>query len=208
MRRLRSSRSSNTKASPAAVLRSDADLVAEARRDSNAFAALFDRYWDPIFGFCYLRLGDWHEAEDVASQVFFNAMTSLPRFESRGTEDTFRAWLFGIARNLVGTSHRYTARHMAAPIERAAGVFDESGSPDEMVVAAEEHEQLLLLMNQLAPDQREILELRLAGLSAVEIGRVLGRSQEAVRKAQSRTFIALRAAVAARQDMLNGQRHG
>jgi RNA polymerase sigma-70 factor, ECF subfamily len=208
MRRLRSSRSSNPKASPTAASRSDVELVAEARRDPKAFAALFDRYWDAIFGFCYLRLGDWHEAEDVASQVFLNALTSLPRFESRGTADTFRAWLFGIARNLVGTSHRYTARHTAAPIEWAAGMFDESGSLDEIVVAAEEHEQLLQLMSQLAPDQRELLELRLAGLSAAEIGRVLGRSQEAVRKAQSRTVIALRAAVAAQHEALDGQHHG
>jgi RNA polymerase sigma-70 factor (ECF subfamily) len=171
----------------AAASRSDAELVAEARRDPEAFAALFDRYWDPIFGFCYLRLGDWHEAEDVASQVFLNTLTSLPRFESRGTEDTFRAWLFGIARNLVGTSHRHRSTHKKEPIELAAGAIDAKNAPDELAVAAEEHEQLLWLMNQLAPDQRELLELRLAGLSAVEIGRVLGRTPEAVRKAQSRT---------------------
>jgi RNA polymerase sigma-70 factor (ECF subfamily) len=208
MRRLRSAKSSIPQASLAAALHSDAELVAEARRDPEAFAALFDRYWDPIFGFCYLRLGDWHGAEDVASQVFVNAMASLPRFESRGTEDTFRAWLFGIARNLVGTSHRYRSSHKAAAIELAAGALDTANAPDELAIAAEEHEQLLWLMSQLAPDQRELLELRLAGLSAVEIGRVLGRSPDAVRKAQSRTVHTMRAALAAQQKTHAERHHG
>lgn len=208
MKRLRSAKSNIPQASLAIAPRSDAELVAEARRDPKAFAALFDRYWDPIFGFCYLRLGDWHEAEDVASKVFVNAMTSLPRFESRGMEDTFRAWLFGIARNLVGTSHRYRSTHRAEAIELAAASFDSTNTPDELAVAAEEHAQLLWLMNQLTPDQRELLELRLAGLSAVEIGRVLRRTPDAVRKAQSRTVHAMRAAMASQQESTDERHHG
>ncbi|MEZ4500302.1 MAG: sigma-70 family RNA polymerase sigma factor [Thermomicrobiales bacterium] len=208
MRRLRSPKSSTLQTSPIAAPRSDAELVDAARQDPGVFAALFDRYWDSIFGFCYLRLGDWHEAEDTASQVFFNAMSSLSRFESQGTEDTFRAWLFGIARNLVGTSYRYRATHKVATIDHAAGTLDANKSPDELVIAAEEHEQLLWLMEQLAPDQRELLELRLAGLTAVEIGRVLGRSPEAVRKAQSRTVQTMRAAMATQHEAVNERHHG
>jgi len=208
MRRLRARQPSTPQASQAAGSRSDAELVSAARQNPDAFAALFDRYWDSIFGFCYLRLGDWHEAEDVASQVFVNAMTSLPRFESRGVEDTFRAWLFGIARNLVGTSHRYRSTHKLAPIEHASETFDANRSPDELVIAAEEHEQLLWLMNQLAPDQRDLIELRLAGLSAVEIGVVLGKTPEAVRKAQSRTVQTMRAAMASQHEAVNERHHG
>ena len=79
---------------------------------------------------------------------------------------------------------------------------------NSMVIAAEEHAQLLWLMSQLTNDQRELLELRLAGLSAAEIGRVLGRSPEAVRKAQSRTVYSLRMAISARPDAGTGQRNG
>lgn len=208
MRRLLSTTSRNSQASRSPVSQSDADLVAAARRNPKEFAALFDRYWDSIFGFCYLRLGDWHEAEDVASQVFVNAMTSLPRFESRDAEDTFRAWLFGIARNLVGTSYRHTTKHTVAPIERVTEMSDDSGSLDDMVVAGEEHEQLLWLMNQLPPDQRELLELRLAGLSAVEIGRVLGRNPDAVRKAQSRTVQTMRSLMTSQLNSQVEQHYG
>jgi RNA polymerase sigma-70 factor (ECF subfamily) len=175
----------------------DLSLVRKALIDPAAFAHLFDRYWDAIFGFCYLRVGDWHEAEDVASQVFVNALASLPRFQADNPGQSFRAWLFGIARNLVGTSWRERHRHSTAPLDLASNLPDDYSTPDELLLAQEQHERLLTLLAQLPSDQRELLELRLAGLTAAEIGNVLGRTETAIRKAQSRTVIGLRAAVAA-----------
>jgi RNA polymerase sigma-70 factor (ECF subfamily) len=196
-----------TTPSPIADDRQDAEVVVDARRDPSEFSTLFDRYWDSVFGYCFLRVGNWHEAEDVASQVFLSALANLSHFESQGTSDTFRAWLFGIARNHIGTSFRNKAKHAAAPIDEATAVFDQRGMPEELFIAAEEHELLLDMLSQLSPDQRELLQLRLAGLSAAEIGRVLGKSQDAVRKAQSRTVIGLRAELAKRQSRQDGQRH-
>lgn len=185
----------------------DLTLVRRSLIDPAAFALIFDRYWDAIFGFCYLRVGDWHEAEDVASQVFVNALSSLPRFRAQEPDHTFRAWLFAIARNLVGTSWRERQRKATAPIELASDLPDDTATPDELILAQEQHDRLLHLLDQLPADQRELMELRLAGLSAAEIGIVLGRSEAAIRKAQSRTVIALRAVVAA-QDAESGQTHG
>jgi DNA-directed RNA polymerase specialized sigma24 family protein len=60
-------------------------------------------------------------------------------------------------------------------------------------------------MNQLKPDQRELLELRLAGLKNAEIARILGRSHDAIRKEQSRIVKSLRILVGqqAEQGVLN-----
>ena len=186
---------------------SDLVLVQASLVDPTAFAVLFDRYWDSIFGFCYLRVGNWHEAEDVASQAFVNALSSLSRFHADEPNQTFRAWLFGIARNLIGSSWRYQQRHAVAPIELATEFPDANTPPDELVLAQEQHQQLLNLLAGLPAEQRELLELRLAGLSAAEIGKVLGRSETAIRKAQSRTVIGLRAAVAAQANE-PGKTHG
>jgi DNA-directed RNA polymerase specialized sigma24 family protein len=49
------------------------------------------------------------------------------------------------------------------------------------------------LLAQLPPDQRQILELRLAGLTGPEIAAALGRSLGAVKIAQVRAFARLRA---------------
>lgn len=205
MRQLLSSRQHRNQPPPSDASASDGDLVRASLADPRAFGTLFDRYWDAIFGFCFLRVGDWHEAEDVASEVFVNALDSLNRFKSDEPNYTFRAWLFGIARNLVGTSHRQHQRHGTAPIELAAELPDRSEPPDQLVLIAERQERLLQLLDDLPSDQRELLELRLSGLSAAEIGRVLGRSEVAVRKAQSRTVIALRTALAEPNDALDRQ---
>ena len=74
----------------------------------------------------------------------------------------------------------------------APEIEDRADSPEEQAIAAERHAQLQQLLASLPADQRDLLELRLAGLSAVEIGQTLGKSPEAVRKAQSRIVQTLR----------------
>lgn len=45
----------------------DADLgdVRAAQRDRAAFGALYRRYIDRVYGYCFYLLGDHHDAEDV-----------------------------------------------------------------------------------------------------------------------------------------------
>jgi DNA-binding NarL/FixJ family response regulator len=61
--------------------------------------------------------------------------------------------------------------------------------------------------SQLPPDQRQILELRLAGLTGPEIAAALGRSLGAVKIAQVRAFARLRATLdSASADVTEGHR--
>ena len=48
------------------------------------------------------------------------------------------------------------------------------------------------MLAQLSPDQRQVVELRLAGLRSNEIGDVLGRSRGAVDAIQARAVARLR----------------
>ena len=186
----------------------DNELVSVAQTNPKAFGVLFDRYWDAIFRFCYFRLDDWHEAEDVASQILSNAFTSLSHFHADNPEQSFRAWLYGIARNVLGNTWRYANRHPSTSIETVLHLRDSGESVEDRVERDEEHELLFELMGGLPADQRELLELRLAGLSATEIGVVLGRSPDAIRKAQSRVFAAMRAAAAETPIRESGRRNG
>jgi RNA polymerase sigma-70 factor (ECF subfamily) len=186
----------------------DALLVANALRDRLAFSPLFNRYWEAIFKFCYHQIGDWHAAEDAAGEVFLKALANLEHFDPGLPGTSFRAWLFGIARHVIGTSHRYTARHPQTPLDDVFDTRDTGQTVEELVLAAEQHDQLRALLDQLPADQRELLELRLAGLSAVEIGRVMGRTQAAIRKAQSRSVIGLRDALKRQELTTGGHRHG
>src|SRR5688500_16865044 len=94
---------------------SDAVLVFHAQQDNDAFAPLYDRYFDSIFRFCFYRLGDWQEAEDAASDIFVRALANVARFRTDDEEQGFRSWLFTIARHVVTDCRRYHGRHPSQP---------------------------------------------------------------------------------------------
>ncbi|MEA2514399.1 MAG: hypothetical protein QOJ59_3886 [Thermomicrobiales bacterium] len=167
----------------------DAELVARARRDRQAFGALYDRYLDAIYHYCFVRLGNREAAEDATSLVFTKAIDGLPGY--RG--GSFRSWLFAIAHNVVVDAHR-AARPMEA-LTAAAGVTDPSPAPEELALDQDNGRAIRALLEGLSPEQREVVELRLAGLTGPEIARVLGKSHAAVRIAQFRGYTRLRALV-------------
>jgi RNA polymerase sigma-70 factor (ECF subfamily) len=170
----------------------DAVLVAHAQHDRHAFEPLYQRYFDPIFRFCFYRLGDWHDAEDATGDIFARAIANLAGFHLDHREDGFRCWLFTIARNAVSNRRRDHARHPTQSLDGAELVFDDAPSPEDAAVAADDHHLVLALLEQLTPDQRDLLQLRLVGLNDAEIARVLSRSHDAIRKEQSRSIRALR----------------
>ena len=169
---------------------SDSELAAAARLDRLAFAPLYERYRDDVLRYCFYCLGDWDEAADAAQQIFANAMAGLPRFADRG--DTFRPWLFRIAHNEVCTRQTRRSRRPRTPLEDAALVVDPAPSPEDLAIAADDHQRLRLLLERLPPDRRRVCELRFAGLTDKEIARILGKSDGAVRTAQSRAIAQLR----------------
>jgi RNA polymerase sigma-70 factor (ECF subfamily) len=172
--------------------RTDADegvLVARAQRDPAAFAPLYRRYYEPVCRFCFLRLHDWDAAQEATSVVFVRALAGLPRLDYR--EGSFSGWLFTIARNVLANDRR--ARRRDEPLEEAAEVMDTAPTPEEVALDAEARRSLRALLDHLPAAQRQVVELRLAGLTGAEIARALGRSHAAVRMLQVRALDRLQA---------------
>jgi RNA polymerase sigma-70 factor (ECF subfamily) len=172
----------------ASVLDEDARLVVLAKRDRQAFAPLYARYFDLVYRYCYRRLGHPEAAADAAGQVFAKALAALPGY--REEAPSFRSWLFAIAHNVITDDLR--ARRPVAPMDAAAHVAESGPSPEEVVLSDEASCLVRALLATLSPDQRQILELRLAGLTGPEIAAVLGRSLGSVKIAQVRAFARLR----------------
>ena len=74
-------------------------VVAAQQGDPEAFGALFDHYYGPVYRYVAARVGRPSDAEDLAQLVFVKALEALPRYESRGIP--FGGWLFRLARNVV-----------------------------------------------------------------------------------------------------------
>lgn len=167
---------------------SDHELVGRALTDVEAFATLYLRYLDSIHSHCYWRLGDQEAAEDATSQIFTQALSGLSRFDpNRGA---FRSWLFTIAHHVLVDQHR-KSRHVGV-FEEAAEIPDHDLSPEEVAIASERELALRSALNHLPARERQVVDLRLAGLTGVEIGQVLGCRAGAVGVAQFRAIRRLR----------------
>lgn len=164
----------------------DREIVARARVDPRAFAPLYDRYLEPVYRYCYRRLGNREAAEDVTSAIFARALAALPNYR----DGSFRAWLFVIAHNMVIDTHR--RRRPEQPLADAYEPVDRDPTPEEAVLASDARESLHTLLAVLPDDQRRVLELRMAGLTGAEIARVLNRSVAAVKMLQLRAMTRLR----------------
>lgn len=168
----------------------DALLVTLALNEPVEFARLYDRYVDAIFRHCYRRTGTTQVAEDATSQAFLKALSALPSFDPNA--GSFRSWLFTIANNVMRDQARRAAHVSLRPIEDAAAIKDHEPLPEEQVVTNESRLSVREAVAQLSDDQRQVVELRLAGLTGPEIARALGRSHGAVRTAQRRAVLRLR----------------
>ena len=171
----------------------EALLVTRAQRDPAAFARLYEAYYDDVYRYCYHRLRDVFAAEDAASVVFTNALAALPRFRVGERPGTFRSWLFVIAHNVVVNQRRSRDRWRVLPLTSADEIRDGAQSPEDAAMAAEARQTIHDVLDRLTAEQRQVVELRLSGLSDAEIGHVLGRRQGAIRAAQFRAVARLRA---------------
>lgn len=177
--------------SPAA----DPDLadVRAAQADPAAFGALYRRYLDRVYGYCFYLLGDHHDAEDATERTFMAALAAIGRYRDEGS--TFRSWLFRIAHNQLVNALRSRRRRRAKSLDRGPEPVADV-DPAGVVGSAEESRRLRRALEALPEDRRQVVILRFVdGLSAREIGAVLGRSEGAVRVLQHRALRQLAAAL-------------
>ncbi len=165
----------------------EASLVAAARRDPRAFGRLYALYVQPLFRYLYSRIGSLPEAEDVTAQTFLAALEALGRYRHDGH---FAAWLFSIAR--CKAADYFRAQRQQAPLEDAECLAAEGGDLLQGVLQGERSAALTRLIAALPEEERDLIRLRyVAELSFSEIGRLLGRSEDAAKKALYRLLARL-----------------
>jgi RNA polymerase sigma-70 factor (ECF subfamily) len=166
----------------------DEVLAIQANQDRAAFGVLYDRYVQRVHAYCYRRVVSVDLAADLTGTIFTKALAAIPRY--RDDAISFRSWLFAIAHNVLIDEFR--GRRPVLTLERAGHLVALEQSPEEHAVANERVRELQALLADLPPEQAQLLELRLAGLTDREIGDVLGRSPGAIRIAQFRAIRRLR----------------
>ena len=167
-------------------------LVERAKTDPEAFGLLYEQYVDRIYNYVYYRTGNHHDAEDLTAKVFYQALNHIPRFVQRGAP--FSSWLYRIAHNLVANWHRDQGRRKLVSLDRLAVVGTQiEESPFHQATKSEERDALLDAMRRLPGDRQQLLILKFVErLPNAEIGRILGRSEGAIKSLYHRTLVALR----------------
>ena len=143
----------------------------------------------------YLRVQGATEPDDLTSEVFVAVFRGLAEFS--GDEQQFRSWVFTIAHHRLVDARRRAARRPAqVPMERepgAAPATSPSASAEHEALARAGTGQVRALCERLAPDQRDVLLLRMVGgLTVEETAATLSKTPGAVKALQRRGLGALR----------------
>jgi len=170
-------------------------LVEEAQAYSQeAWAQIYDAYYVKLFDYCYLRTGDRAAAEDLAADVYLEALRGIRRYRYRGVP--LSAWLYRIARNLTADHLRRAGGRPTVSLGEDPG-HAQLRAPDETDRSAL-WQEVRAALRRLTEDQQQVIILRFfQGLSHEETAAVMGRRPGAVRALQNRALTALRRIMAA-----------
>ncbi|WP_328446575.1 MULTISPECIES: RNA polymerase sigma factor [unclassified Amycolatopsis] len=143
------------------------------------FTEVHDRHFAAIYRYVAGRLGA-QAAEDLAAETFLVAFDRRKTFDA--TRGELRAWLFGIATNLVSRHRRKEARHYRA-LSRLETPRPAEGHENRVALSG----QLAKALSRLTSGERDVLLLvALADLGYAEVAEALGISPGTVGSRLSR----------------------
>ena len=165
-------------------------LVERARAyDEKALGELYDRYAPKMYAYIYRRVGHAATAEDLTGELFLRVVRSLRN--DQAWRDSFSAWLYRVAHNLVVDHYRSLPELPDEPVETS--IEGDGGDPAAAVEGRLARERLRAATDRLTPEQQEVLALRFGeGLTAAETAQILNKSTGAVEALQHRALASLR----------------
>ena len=158
--------------------------------DPTALAELYDRYAPKMYAYIYRRVNDAALAEDLTSELFLRMLRAIQN--ERAWRDSFTAWLYRIAHNLVVDTYR---RQPPPPLslEETPCQAEGGGDPAELVQETLDRSRLRAAIQRLTPDQQQVLALRFGeGLTARESASIMRKTTGAIEALQRRALAALR----------------
>ena len=171
---------------------SDNTILADATNgDIHAFGLLYERYVVRIYNYIYYRTGNTYDAEDLTERVFMRALRHIENYQDHGLP--FTAWLYRIAHNLVANWHRDNSRRKEYPLDERMVIHQSSVHPEWELLQQEERELLLDVIRNLPPERQQLIILKFVDhLTNAEIGKIMNRTEGAIKSLYHRTLLILR----------------
>jgi len=145
------------------------------------FEALYREHLRDVYSYCYYRIGNHHDAEDLTEQTFLQAYRHFERAQRESDGRPLRPWLIRIAHNLAANYHRDKARRPTAALDNVEPPVHPHGT-ERVAEGRERMREVMAGLERLSDDRREALIMRFSlGMSNREIARALGRSDGATK---------------------------
>ncbi len=129
--------------------------------DSSAFAALFDRHRDRVFGQALRLIRTPHDAEDVTAMVFLEAWHR--RASVRVVDGSILPWLLVttnyVVRNQTRSARRYREALQRIPAPADSDQPDETAEVDDRLDNSTRDAQVRAAFAKLTPNDQDVITL-------------------------------------------------
>lgn len=160
--------------------------------NDKAFEILLNRHKDKIYTSIYLFVKDTEKANDIFQDVFIKIVDTL-RKGKYNHEGKFSQWAMRISYNMCVDNFRRNKRRTKVSSTETFDIFDVLESKDDnmetMMIKSQMHQKVRKLVDQLPPEQKEVVILRhyadmsfkeISQLTRVSINTALGRMRYAL----------------------------
>ena len=167
--------------------------------DNDAFEQLLLLHQKKVYNLCLRMSANPDDALDLSQEAFIKAWRSIGQYQF---EASFSTWLFRLTSNVCIDFLRRKKRRQETSLTENYDDSDESAElsipdanplPEQQAITNETKIELARAMEQLAPDHREILQLRVVeDLPYEQIADILGVRVGTVKSRLARARLSLR----------------
>ncbi len=164
-------------------------LAAAQAGGSSAFERLYRAFAPSVVG--YARMQGAADSDGLTNEVFLNVFNAVGSFT--GDEGKFRSWVFTIAHHRLVDERRRCARRPRMAGEQVEDQAAAGDDVEEEVLRRSSIERVRKLCDRLAPEQRDVLLLRMVSAMTVDqVAETLDKSPTAVKALQRRALATIR----------------
>lgn len=180
-------------------------LITDAQNGNmDAFGDLYDIYLPRIYRYCFARVRNAAEAEDLAEEIFLKALSNMHKFNwSRaiGGANPFTAWLFRIAHNhVISFTRRLSNKNPTS--ELGDWIPDKEPTPEQEIELQLSIDEVFQAVQGLPSAQRDVIMMRFsAGLSIAETSLALDKKESNVKVLQHKAVNSLKKIMAMNSDV-------
>lgn len=179
---------------------SEEQLIRRAQQgDNGAFEELLLLHQKKVYNLCLRMSANPDDALDLSQEAFLRAWRSLGQYQF---EASFSTWLFRLTSNICIDFLRRKKRRQETSLTESYDDSDEGAElsvpdaqpgPEQQAMTNETKIELARAMEQLSPEHREILQLRvIEDLQYEQIADILGVRVGTVKSRLARVRLALR----------------